>query len=389
MKNKLRIVITVMCIFIMMVCGMLTGCSKTEENPPEEKVKPGTNWEAIPEETPTPEPEEVPEEEVEETVEGCYRSELTNEWIDEGLKDQRPLAVMVDNEKTALDHFGTNSADIVYEIMNSTLNARITRLMCIVKDYNSIEQFGSVRSTRPTNFMLAGEYNAILIHDGGPFYNDEYYAKDYVNNLSGGFARFINGKSLEFTEYVTPEEYTNSKGKTYDGVNKRIEDAGYSKTYTELYEGPHFQFSNDDFKLSDSQTTVPATHVALPFEHNSSELKYNEETGTYDYYEYGAAHVDALDGNKVTSFKNAIIYSCSFTQLDENGYLIYNIIGSGENGYFLTNGEAIPIAWVKGGSEYAQTKYINLNTGEDIVLNTGKTYISIVPEDSWDKLIIE
>lgn len=379
----------VMFIFVTIMCVALTGCSGKDNTPAEGKVQPGTNWEAIPVETPTPEPEEVVEEEVEETVEGCYRSELTNEWIDESLKDQRPLAVMVDNEIMALDHFGTNSADIVYEIMNSTLNARITRLMCIVKDYNSIEQFGSVRSTRPTNFMLAGEYNAILVHDGGPFYNDAYYAKDYVNNLSGGFARFINGKSLEFTEYVTPEEYTNAKGKTYDGVNKRIEDAGYSKTYNEFYEGPHFTFSNDEFKLSDSNTVVPATHVALPFQHNSSELKYNEETGTYDYFEYEKAHVDALDNNNVTSFKNAIIYSCSFAQLDENGYLIYNVIGSGDDGYYLTNGEAIPISWIKDGSEYAQTKYYNKSTGEEIVLNTGKTYISIVPSDSWDKLVIE
>ena len=58
----------------------------------------------------------------EETREGMYRSELTNEWIDESLKDQRPIAVMIDNEKTALPHYGMNSADVVYEMMNSTKN---------------------------------------------------------------------------------------------------------------------------------------------------------------------------------------------------------------------------------------------------------------------------
>ena len=35
----------------------------------------------------------------EENHEGKYRSELTNEWIDESLKNQRPIAVMVDNER--------------------------------------------------------------------------------------------------------------------------------------------------------------------------------------------------------------------------------------------------------------------------------------------------
>ena len=66
--------------------------------------------------------------------EGMYISELTGEPISEELKDQRPIAAMVDNELTALPHYGTSEADVVYELMNSTKNDRITRLMCIVKD---------------------------------------------------------------------------------------------------------------------------------------------------------------------------------------------------------------------------------------------------------------
>jgi len=58
--------------------------------------------------------------------EGMYRSELTNELIDESLKNQRPIAVMVDNESIALPHYGLSQADVVYEMMNSTLNGRIT-----------------------------------------------------------------------------------------------------------------------------------------------------------------------------------------------------------------------------------------------------------------------
>lgn len=107
----------------------------------------------------------VEQEPVEETREGMYRSEITNEWIDESLKNQRPVAIMVDNEKTALPHYGLTEADVVYEIMNSTANGRITRLMAIVKDWGKIQQFGSVRSTRPTNIMLAAEWNAVLCHD--------------------------------------------------------------------------------------------------------------------------------------------------------------------------------------------------------------------------------
>ena len=140
--------------------------------------------------------------EEEENHEGMYRSELTNEWIDESLKNQRPIAVMVDNEKTALPHYGLTEADVVYEIMNSTANGRITRLMAIVKDWGKIQQFGSIRSARPTNFMLAAEWNAVLCHDGGPFYIDQYVKKNYTNNFSGTFGRVNNGKSREYTLYI-------------------------------------------------------------------------------------------------------------------------------------------------------------------------------------------
>ena len=47
-----------------------------------------------------------------ELPEGMYFSELTNEPIDESLKNQRPIAVMVDNELTALPHFGLTEADV-------------------------------------------------------------------------------------------------------------------------------------------------------------------------------------------------------------------------------------------------------------------------------------
>lgn len=340
--------------------------------------------------TVTEEPTATPAPTAEALAEGMYRSELTNEAISEEIKDIRPIAVMVDNESIALPHMGLNQADIVYEIMNSTANGRITRFMCIVKDWRNIEQFGSVRSARPTNFLIAPEYNAILCHDGGPFYIDEYVAKDYTNNLSGGFGRFNNGKNWEFTEYITSEGYTNpDTGKTYTGLIKRIDNSGYSKTYNDYYSGPHFTFyEGGDRKLSDTPDIDPITAkvigVDLPYPHNSSRLVYNEETSTYDYYEYGMAHNDPLDGDKIMTFKNVIIQDVTFSQLDENGYLIYNVISQGA-GYYLTNGELEPINWIKR-SETAQTEFTNATTGEPIVLNTGKTYITLCPDDVWGEV---
>jgi len=329
------------------------------------------------------------EEIVEENHDNQYRSELTNEWIDISLMDQRPIAVMVDNEITALDHYGINSADIVYEMMNSTANDRVTRLMVIVKDYQSITQFGSVRSVRPTNFMIAAEYNAIICHDGGPFYINDYIARDYSNNLNGGFARFSNGKATEFTEYITYETYNNpTTGKSYPGLAERLESSGYDTEYNGYYPGAHFTFSDTEFDLSSYTSAITADAVYMPFYHNDSNLQYNPETGCYEYYEYGMPHVDPLDDGNITSFKNVIIECCSFTQYDENGYMIYNVIRENSEGYYLTNGMAIPIYCSKAG-ETDLTVWTVKETGEEIVLNTGKTYVAIVPADTWNEVVVE
>ena len=75
------------------------------------------------------------EEEEEAAPEGMCYSELTHELISMDLKEQRPIAVMVDNESIALPHYGLSKADVVYEMMNSTENGRITRFMVLVKDW--------------------------------------------------------------------------------------------------------------------------------------------------------------------------------------------------------------------------------------------------------------
>ena len=127
MKRKSVLLLT----SALLAAMVLGGCGKKEEEDASilDDIKEETVEMEIEEETEETE-EEVGEEE---NHDGMYRSELTNEWIDESLKNQRPIAAMVDNESTALPHYGLSDADVVYEVMNSTKNGRITRLMAAGK----------------------------------------------------------------------------------------------------------------------------------------------------------------------------------------------------------------------------------------------------------------
>lgn len=313
-----------------------------------------------------------------ELPEGMYFSELTNEPIDESLKNQRPIAAMVDNELTALPHFGLNEADIVYEMMNSTKNGRITRFMAIVKDWGKIEQLGSIRSVRPTNILIAAEWNAVLCHDGGPFYIDPYLAEPYSDNFSGGFARVDNGKAREFTEYIMPGD-----------LEKKFSNSNVDQEYNEYYSGAHYKFAPKvaPIDFADNADAIDAAKVELPFEHNGSYLEYDEAEGVYKYFEYGDPHLDGKTGEQL-AFKNLLIQNCTFSELDSNGYMIFNCLTATPTpAYYVTNGKAIECTWTKP-TATEPTRYYDME-GNEITINTGKTYVALVPDDNWSQLVIK
>ncbi len=368
------------------VSMLFTGCKKEEEaKEPEEATEEEAPIIAVaPEETPEEEPveeevEEVEEEEPEEAPDGMYASELTGEWIDLSLKDQRPIAVMVDDEKTALPHFGISTSDIVYEMVNSTANEGVTRFMVMVKDWGSIKQLGSIRSTRPTNLQIFPEWNAVLCHDGGPFWNDNFYKNKFVERFSGTFSRVDNGKPREFTEYILPGD-----------LEKNFKNSGFSKTYNEFYSGlPHYQFAshtkvND---LSDYSDAIKCEKIKLPFHHNNPWLEYDSESQTYKYFQYNQKEVDAGNGNKQIAFTNLLIQNARLEQLDSHGYMMYYPSESNRDGWFITQGKAIPVKWTKQ-NDLDATRYYDLN-GNEIKINVGKSYVALIREEEWGNIEME
>lgn len=85
------------------------------------------------------------------------------------------------------------------------------------------------------------------------------------------------------------------------------------------------------------------------------------------------------------SFTNVILQNVDLQQLDSNGYCIYNCIDM-NYGYYITRGELISIVWQKT-SESDVTRYYD-TLGNEIDINTGRTYIGLVPSDAWDDLEI-
>ena len=304
---------------------------------------------------------------------GTYFSETTGLPISTSLQNQRPIAAMVDCEAVAMPHYGIAEADIVYDMMNNVMNGRITRFMPIYKDYSNISQIGNIRSARTTNVWLAGEWNAILCHDGQASYALDYLSEDYASqHLSGGFTRIDNGKASEFTEYIMAGEAT-----------ARIQEAGFDTNYNQFkQDGDHFNFVKYN-TLIDTSSFENATSISLPYPHNETTLAYNSSTKSYDLSMYGELHEDVED-DQVLSFTNVLLLDCPFTEYPSGGYVYYNIVDNSGDGYYMTNGRMEPITWKKTG-ENGITYYFDKD-GNGLTVNRGKTYISLVPSDVWDEL---
>jgi Protein of unknown function (DUF3048). len=308
---------------------------------------------------------------------GTYFSETTGLPISKDLLNQRPIAAMIDCETIAMPHYGVAEADIVYDLMNNVMNGRITRFMAIYKDYANIPQIGSIRSTRTTNVWLAGEWNAILCHDGEAWYAIEHLNRDYAQqHLSGIFSRVDNGKPREFTEYIMAGDVTSA-----------AESYGFDLDYNQYkQDGEHFSFVKYNTEL-DTGLFSTATAVQLPYPHNETSLTYNTETKSYDLSMYGELHKDAED-DQVLTFTNLLLLDSNFTEYPDGGYVYYNICGQTGNGYYLTNGKMEPITWQKEGADESITHYYDSN-GNLLQMNRGKSYISYVPSDVWGDVVIQ
>lgn len=325
------------------------GCGKKEEPATTQAPTEATTTEEATTEDPHP---------------GENYNELTGEWSKDYVP-KRPIAIMINNIVDALPSSSTKKADIIYECM---VEGGITRIMPIFSNYDDIEKLGSVRSARHYYINIAREFDAIYF-----CYGQSAPAKKVLNN---GKIDAINGLTYDAGYYrddsrVAPHNvYTTS-----EKIKKGIEDFGYSTEYSETHEKV-FLFNEEETDLANG-TAANTVHVSFG-SYMKPYFVYNEEKGTYDRYEYGNAQVDNMadEADNILSFENVIVQQSSYECINpKNDLQELTQVGSG-TGYYCTNGKAIPIKWEKT-SKKTKT-YFYTEDGEELKLNPGKTWVSII-----------
>lgn len=356
-------------------CLALAGCKGKDT--PDPSVSAGSDDVHSEQTGETAEPEDTGEADAaaDENHQGQVRSELTNEWIDESLADVRPIAVMLNNIQVACPQTSISKAGVVYE---APVEGGLTRLMGVIKDWQELQKIGSVRSCREYYVPWALEWDAIYCHFGGPeLYVKAILSQDNVHNLDG---LALDGSAYYRTSDRKAPHNAYTSGQ---GILSVLDRYNYPLNHTSAYEGSHYQFSDEDLTLENG---MDATKVEPGYPVNKPWFEYNEAEGVYYRYQYGGKQIDDLDGSHL-SYKNILIQFTRGRALDANGYLTFEDVDSGQGGYYITNGKAIKITWKKS-SQSGITRYYD-EAGQEITLNTGKTWVCIVNADSQDAVKIQ
>lgn len=376
-KLRLLLLLTLSAAFLLYGCGKDKEVNSSPE--PVESIEPSTpDTEDNTEVPPTDEPSDTYQDSELPPEEGMVRSAITNEWIDEETYNSRPIAVMMPTDKIAQPQYGIGNASVLYEIMEE---GGISRQMAVIEDWQELEKIGNVRSCRDYYLYAACEWDPILIHFGGVFYMTDRLAKGDINNISGaaqdgtgpapGAGQFFRSSDRQapHNAYISAE-----------GIKKAMESLGYESEHREKYYQPdHFNFAaygniND---LSSYSNAIDCTVVDLKpcYPVSKSMLEYNPENGLYYKSLHGNAQIDATTGEQLT-FTNVIVQYTDWNYQIDNKYLHFDMCDSGNGGWYITQGKAIPITWSKK-DDYSPTRYFDLS-GNEIEMNTGKTYIAVV-----------
>lgn len=279
--------------------------------------------------------------------------------VDEN-SNSRPYAVVINNYPGAVKvQTGLQDAYMIYEI---PVEGGMSRSLALYKD-KTTSKIGTVRSARHDFLDYVLENDAIFVHFGW-----SSHARFQISNLG---INNINGLSDSPFWRENPEGLP-SEHTAYTNLTKVAETAkskGYRLTTNTK---PVLNYSVDEINLNDKENSVVANNVEIPYS-GSYKVKfvYDEVNKNYVRYVNGVAHTDYFTNDQFTS-KNIIIVKFDSGKAPDNYYLDLNNVGNG-NGYYITNGYAVPITWEK--TDNSSKTIYKYKNGDEVNVNDGNTYI--------------
>lgn len=296
------------------------------------------------------------ESEPETTANNLSTNPLTGTEVSKEIAARRPVAIMVNNVKTAQKvQTGVAKADIVYE---TEVEGGITRLMAVYQNISDIDKIGSVRSARYPYVDLALGHDAIYVHCG----QDPTYCAPHLKDIddlsidtnSKGAKRISNGLSSEHTLYALGGDLWKNLSGSFKTDATRT--------------GNWANFTDEQLAL-DGGT---AASVSVPFPTQTESFTYDAASGLYTRVIGGAVLNDYFTGEQI-QIKNVFILLTSISNYPDGKHRKVDLTGG--DGYYVTNGTVQFIKWSKGDAKNGLS-FTDTN-GNEIKVSAGKSWVCI------------
>ena len=276
----------------------------------------------------------------------------------------RPLAISINNTPVAVKvQTGLNKAYLLYEIPTEGYTARLIAFFKDVED----TKVGTIRSARHNMLDYSYESDAIFVAFGW-----SHYAQDDMQNKK--LIDYVQGIVGEGGMWRDNPAHLDSEHTVYLQTQKVIDYAKDRKGYSmESDDTVLLNYNVVDVDLSNRSDAKVANKVTIPYGSVTNVFEYNSETGMYTRIVNDRRTTDYYTGEEFTA-KNLIVQKITYNRTDDGYYWNLHTSGSGD-GYYITNGYAIPIKWSKENRK-AKTKF-TYTDGDEIEVSDGRTYIEV------------
>lgn len=290
---------------------------------------------------------------------------LSGKKTDTYVAQNAPVfAVMIPNDTYgARPHTGLKDAGIIYE---SLTEGGITRFLALYQGEN-VEKIGPIRSLRLHFLSIAAGYNAAIVHVGG---NDDALVKVGSNN-----EKYKNLDQMSTNKYFY-RDYTYNKSGNPNTMYVSFEDLQNFSNEKKYKETSDFEpFARKDEKITEGEE---ANYIDIKISSSEFNPIYNYDATTNTYlrsYENGTKAEDSKKG-QISPDVVVVMKMDFYTGEQDCQIAVTN--GKGEAIVFQ-DGYVIKCYWEKE-SDFSSIKLVDAN-GENIKLNRGQTFISMIPKD--------
>jgi len=370
---KVRILIFSFLVTALVITLTFTGCGK---------IVPAEQETAAEEESEVEKDEELGEEEESQTT----VKEITGNInifsgleITDSVKDDRPIAIMVENTPDSRPQSGLIYADMVFEIVDE---GGITRFVAVYSSYDA-DIIGPVRSARIYYAEIARSLDPVYV-----FWGTYPECFDVIKNLD---MDVLDGNQMS-DNGIPFVPWANSGWRDYSRIEPGQDTAHTAFMSTVLLKEE--DASGNGYSLEGGQSPLKfkedaaesdrgdVSDITVDFSERIYEayFEYDKENNDYLKYVGGLPHTDYETGSQIT-VKNVIVMITDIEgPIDSSGHMVVRTTGTSDNSkaFFFMDGNVIEGTWERS-SAFDPFTYRDEN-GDTILFNRGSTWVSLIQD---------